>query len=75
MAPRVRLMTMKADLFAKAGRPMKGLSLAMKAAAISWRARILPAFFGAYCTIANILLCLSEFKAAEQALDSIMPQV
>lgn len=72
---RIRLMVFKADLLSKCGRPLKGLSVAINAATIAWRARLLPALFQAFRTIANILINLSEFEAAYGMMDSIMPQV
>ncbi|KAL7267537.1 APC5 protein [Rhizina undulata] len=72
---RLRLMVLKAQLFAKCGRTLKGLSIAINAASIAWRSRILPALFQALGTMANILIALKEFKAVYEMLDGIMPQV
>ncbi|KAF8476143.1 anaphase-promoting complex subunit 5-domain-containing protein [Kalaharituber pfeilii] len=72
---RIRLMTLKAQLLAKCGRAPKALSLAMRAAAISWRSRLLPMLFQSFCVISNILIQLSEFETAYSLMDRIMPQV
>jgi anaphase-promoting complex subunit 5 len=72
---RIRLLTMKALLQDKAGRPQKGFSVAVRAASIAWRARLIPALWGAMGAIANILTSLSEFRASSQILISILPRV
>lgn len=71
---RVKLLTMKALLQAKCGRPQKGFSVAVRAASIAWRARIIPALWAAMGAIANILTSLSEFNASSQILISIIPR-
>lgn len=68
-------MVFKADLLHKCGRPLKGLSVAISAATIAWRARLLPVLFQAFRTIAGILIHLREFEAAYNMLDRVMPQV
>lgn len=68
-------MVLKADLLSKCGRPLKGLSVAVSAATLAWRARLLPVLFAAFRTIAGILIALSEFDAAYAMLDKVMPQV
>jgi anaphase-promoting complex subunit 5 len=70
----IRLLTMKALLQDKAGRPQKGFSVAVRAASIAWRARLIPALWGAMGAIANILTSLSEFRASYQILISILPR-
>lgn len=72
---RLRLMVIKADLLSKCGRPLKGLSVAVSAATLAWRARLLPVLFAAFRAIAGILIALSEFDTAYEMLDKVMPQV
>ncbi|PWW73845.1 hypothetical protein C7212DRAFT_300781 [Tuber magnatum] len=72
---RIRVMIIKADLLSKCGRTVKGLSVAISAATIAWRSRLLPALFQAFRTIANILIHMGEFSAAYSMMDNIMPQV
>lgn len=72
---RVKLLTMKALLQDKAGRPQKGFSVAVRAASIAWRARLIPALWAAMGAIANILTSLGEFQASSQILISIIPRV
>ena len=70
----VRLLTMKALLQDKCGRPQKGFSVAVRAASIAWRARLIPGLWAAMGAIANILTSLSEFHASSQILTSIIPR-
>ncbi|KAH8686054.1 anaphase-promoting complex subunit 5-domain-containing protein [Tricladium varicosporioides] len=71
---RVKLLTMKAMLQQKSGRPQKGFSVAVRAASIAWRARLIPALWISMGVIANILNSLSEFQAASQILVAVIPR-
>lgn len=71
---RVKLLIMKALLFDKCGRPQKGFSIAVRAAAIAWRARLLSSLWQAMGAVANILTSLEEFEASSQVLASIIPR-
>lgn len=71
---RIKLLTMKAVLQDKCGRPQKGFSVAVRAASIAWRARLIPALWGAMAVLANILTSLSEFQASAQILISVLPR-
>ena len=71
---RVKLLTMKALLQDKVGRPQRGFSIAVRAASIAWRARLIPALWAAMGAVANILTSLSEFHASSQILISIIPR-
>ena len=72
---RVKLMTLKARIFDKAGIPQKGFSVALRAATLAHRSRLLPALWEAIGAISRILIGLREFDAAAKILSSIMPQV
>lgn len=72
---RVRIMIMQAQIYSSCGRPLKGLSTSINAASIAWKARLMPAIFQAFLTIANILIELEEFQSAYTMLDCMMPQV
>ena len=72
---RVRLLALKVLVLDKCGRPEKGFSVAVRAASVAWRARLMPALWQAMGMIANILVHLREFEAAVKILASIMPQV
>lgn len=71
--PRARLMLLKAEIMAATGRPLKGLSLTLRAASIAYRARILPALFAAFVGLSIILNSLGEFVPAFSLLDTLMP--
>lgn len=70
----VKLLTMKAWLHGKCGRPQKGLSIAVRAVSIAWRARLIPALWAAMGSVANILTSLWEFQASEQILVALLPR-
>ncbi|TVY60709.1 Anaphase-promoting complex subunit [Lachnellula suecica] len=74
IALRTKLLVLKAGLQDKAGRPQKGFSVAVRAASIAWRARLIPLLWSAMGAIANILNSLSEFQAASQILMAIIPR-
>lgn len=71
---RVKLLVLKALLQDKVGRPQKGFSVAMRAASIAWRARLIPALWTALGAVANILSSLSEFQASQQILTAVIPR-
>ncbi|KAI9703278.1 MAG: anaphase promoting complex subunit 5 [Candelina mexicana] len=72
---RIRLLSMKAYLLDKCGRAEKGFSVALRAASLAHRARLLPALWEAMGAVSNVLINLEEFEAAAKLLGSIMPQV
>ena len=72
---RVKLMVLKARIWDKAGTPQKGFSVALRAASMAYRARILPALWEAIGAISCVLISLREFEAAVKLMESIMPQV
>ncbi|KAF3917308.1 hypothetical protein AA313_de0209030 [Arthrobotrys entomopaga] len=72
---RLRVMLNKAQVLAKCGRAVKGLSVTLRAAAIAWRAKLLPTLYLANAVLSNILIQLHEFAVAYALLDSIMPQI
>ena len=71
---RVRLLTMKAFLLSKAGRTQRGFSIAVRAASVAWRARLIPSLWSAMGAIANILTSLAEFQASSEILISVIPR-
>ncbi|KAK4232302.1 putative anaphase-promoting complex subunit 5 [Podospora fimiseda] len=75
IALRVRLLLAKAQLFDCVGRPEKGFSVAMRAASMSWRARLITLLWQSMGAVANILTSLGEFEAAEGILVAVLPRV
>ncbi|KAI1417441.1 anaphase-promoting complex subunit 5-domain-containing protein [Hypoxylon sp. FL1857] len=74
IALRVRLLLLKAELLDKCGRPQKGFTVAVRAANVAWRARLIPYLWPAIGAIANILTSLGEFEPAIQLLNAILPR-
>ncbi|KAI3398622.1 hypothetical protein diail_8970 [Diaporthe ilicicola] len=71
---RARLLLMKAHLFQKAGRPQRGFSIAMRAANLAWNARLMNLLWQSIATIADVLISLNEFEAAEKLLLVVIPR-
>lgn len=71
---RIRLLLMKVHLFDCIGRPEKGFTIAMRAASMAWRARLVSLLWQAMGALANILNSLGEFAGAEQLLLAILPR-
>ncbi|KAF6833422.1 Anaphase-promoting complex subunit 5 [Colletotrichum musicola] len=71
---RVRLMLIKVHLYDKCGRPQRGFTIAMRAASMAWRARLVSCLWQATGAIANILTSLGEFEASAQLLTAILPR-
>ena len=72
---RIRLLIHKADIWALAGKPAKGFSVALRAASTAYNRLLLPLLWHAVAALANILIDLSEFEGAKRIVDAIMPQV
>lgn len=71
----IKLLITKARGLALCKRPLKGFSIALRAANMANRARILPALWESAGILANILINLHEFAAAVDVLEAIVPQV
>ncbi|KAF4984445.1 hypothetical protein FZEAL_408 [Fusarium zealandicum] len=74
IALRAKLLMLKASLLDKCGRPQRGFTTAMRAASISWDARLIPCLWQAIGAVSNILVSLSEFEAATQLLTAVIPR-
>jgi anaphase-promoting complex subunit 5 len=72
---RIHTMVLKALLFNRIGKPQKGFTVAMRAANAAWQAKLLPALWEAWGTVANILGAMGEYDAERKILDAIIPQV
>ncbi|KAL5041404.1 hypothetical protein BDW71DRAFT_168034 [Aspergillus fruticulosus] len=73
--PQVKLLCLKARIFEKMGQAQRGFSLAMRAASIAYRSRLLPGLWEAVVALGGVLLSLKEFDAVAKMVESIMPQV
>ncbi|CAG8936156.1 unnamed protein product [Penicillium salamii] len=70
----VKMLCLKAQILAKSGQPQRGFSLAMRAANIAHRSKVLADLWEAVCALATVLLSLREFEATGELIESIMPQ-
>ncbi|KAF2105828.1 anaphase-promoting complex subunit 5-domain-containing protein [Lophiotrema nucula] len=71
---RVTTLLLKAELFAKVGKPERGFSVAMRAASVSFKARLMPKLWDAVGRLGGIFNALGEFEAARRLLDAVIPQ-
>ncbi|KAK7972799.1 anaphase-promoting complex protein [Apiospora saccharicola] len=74
IALRVRLLLIKAELLDRCGRPQKGFTIAVRAANVAWRARLIPYLWPAIGAVANILNSLGGFEPAIQLLMAVLPR-
>lgn len=72
---RVALLLMKADLFRKAGKPERGFSVALRAASVSYRARLMTSLWVSVGLLGNILNTLGECGSARRLVEGVLPQV
>ena len=72
---RIKLMTLKARIYDRAGIPHKGFSVAIRAASLALKSKILPSLWEVVNAICAICNSLSEFEASIRLLESIVPQV
>lgn len=72
---KLKLMVLKARIHDKSGIPQKGFSVALRAASLAHKARIMDVLWDAVGTLCRVLVSLAEYDAAVHLLRSIMPQV
>lgn len=70
----VTLLLIKASLLDQSGRPQRGFSIAMRAAGIAWRARLMSLLWRAVGAVAAILISLGEFEAAAEMITASLPR-
>lgn len=70
-----RLLLLKAQTWARAGRPAKGLSIALRAAAAARSRYMLPLLWEAVVALGEILVDVEEFGAVRDLVGAVMPQV
>jgi anaphase-promoting complex subunit 5 len=71
---RVSLLLVKAALFAKVGKAERCFSIALRAASIAFKARLMPLLWYSIGLLCNILNVLGEYCAASKLLDAVIPQ-
>lgn len=72
---RIRLLIIKANLWAHVGKPTKGFSIALRAANAGYMRCLLPYVCQGVAALAAILIELEEYEAARRLLDSVIPKV
>lgn len=72
---RVTMLLLKATLFAKLGSPERGFSVALRAASVAFKARLMPCLWTAVGLLGNILNSIGEYNAATRLLHAVIPQV
>jgi len=72
---RVKIMTLKARLYDKAGIPQKGFSIALRAAVLAHRTKLLPPLWEAINALCAILHSVQEYSGSSKLLEGIVPQV
>ena len=74
IALHINLLLLKADLLIRASRPQRSLSLVLRATTLSLGSRILSALWPSIGALSQILISLSEFRAAVQLLTAVIPR-
>lgn len=72
---RVEVLIAKAEIYRQVGEPERGFSVALRAASVAFKARLMPCLWTAVGLLANILNSISEFGAAMRLLHAVIPQV
>lgn len=75
LAHTLHLLTLKAAVFAAAGKPEKGFSIAVRAASRAERAGLLPVLLDALAALVEILNKVGEFAAGRDLAEAALPQV
>jgi anaphase-promoting complex subunit 5 len=71
---RIRLLLLKARLLDKCGRPQRGFSIAMRAASLAWRARLMTSLWSSMGALCSILVSMNEFASAAELLCAVLPR-
>jgi anaphase-promoting complex subunit 5 len=72
---RVSVLLMQAELWRKAGKPERGFSVALRAASVSFRARLASSLWAAVGCLGAILNTLGECREAKRLVEAVLPQV
>jgi anaphase-promoting complex subunit 5 len=72
---KIKLMVLKVRIFEESGVPQKGFSIALRAASLAYKFRILEALWEAVTALCRVLCSLTEYNAVVQLMRGIMPQV
>lgn len=72
---RISVLLMQADLWIKVGKPERGFSVALRAASVSFRARLGFTLWYAVGCLGAILNSLGEYREAKRLVEGVLPQV
>lgn len=72
---RVSVLLMQADLWIKVGKPERGFSVALRAAGVSFRARLGYTLWCAVGCLGAILNSLGECQEAKRLVEGVLPRV
>jgi hypothetical protein len=72
---RISVLLMQADLWIKVGKPERGFSVALRAASVSFRARLGFTLWHAVGCLGAILNSLGECQEARRLMEGVLPQV
>lgn len=75
LAHTLNLLTLKAAVFAAAGKPEKGFSIAVRAASRAERGGLVPVLLEALAALAEILNKVGEYGASRDLAEAALPQV
>ncbi|CAO1600026.1 APC5 protein [Xanthoria calcicola] len=71
---RLKAMILKARIYDEAGVPQKGFSVALRAASLAHKARLLPVLWEAVGAIGRVLISMKEFGATVRLIENVLPQ-
>ncbi|KAH6607332.1 anaphase-promoting complex subunit 5 [Trichoderma cornu-damae] len=71
---RVKALLIRVSLLDRCGRPQRAFSLALRAANLCLRARLISLLWHAIGAVSNILVSMGEFEAAAQLLTAVLPR-
>ena len=72
---RISVLLMQADVWRRVGKPEIGFSVALRAASVSFRARLGSALWCAVGYLGAILNSLGEYREARRLVEGVLPQV
>ena len=75
ISQQLTVMILKARIYDMAGIPQKGFSVALRAASLAHKARLIPLLCEAVSAVCKVLVSIKEFEAATSLLESVMPYV
>ncbi|KAL8993414.1 MAG: hypothetical protein Q9169_006363 [Polycauliona sp. 2 TL-2023] len=70
----LQAMILKARIYDEAGIPQKGFSVALRAASLAHKGRLLPALWEAVGAIGRVLISMQEFEANVRLVENVLPQ-